>query len=798
MIKKNLLLCVWLSVAVFWTTGASSSSGQPDQFPAFPVLVVSQDLAPGNFLDKIEEQLAEQQVPVEIVPDLKTGLGRLQQQKTFGALVLDAGLFEEDDLDAQLLEVFAALQKVNDPLPVFLLSDTSVIGRLSSATLQQLEGTIRKNEDTPAFVAGTVRNAAASYRDQSLPPFFKELIRYVDACRYAWSTPGHAGGLGFLASTPGTAFHEFFGENLLRSDLSSSMPQLGSILEHQGPAGEAERQAAEIFGADYTFFVLNGTSTANKMVWNSILAPGDIVLVDRNCHKSIMHAIIMTGAIPAYLTPTRNPYGIIGTIPLDGFTPKAIAEAIRHAQRARTAQGGRKPRVVVITNSTYDGLCYDVVSIKDLVSDGVDNLHFDEAWYGYARFHPLYKGRYGMSPEGETSRHPPTFATQSSHKLLAAFSQGSMIHIRNGGQVQVDPERFNEAFLMHSSTSPFYPMFASLDVAAKMMAGSSGQRIMDNILRQAIQFRQKMAEIGSQMPSKDWWFRVWQPERIGQKAFEAVDPAILLTNAACWTLKDGEAWHGFKNFEKNNVLLDPIKVTILTPGVQEDGAMTEEGIPAGIVSEYLRSHAVIPEKTGHYNILFLFAPGVTEGKAGVLLSRLLDFKQLHDRNAPLSEVLPDIVAQYPERYGQARLRDLCRDMHAFLRQKHLTELMMKVYENIPEQRLTPTEAYASLTRGQVEYVRTADLPGRIPAVMVVPYPPGIPVIMPGEQFGTADSPMIQYLAMCEEFDNQFPGFETEIHGVKMETEQGRRVYQVDCVTPQAAEASRAAADRSNK
>ena len=198
-------------------------------------------------------------------------------------------------------------------------------------------------------------------------------------------------------------------------------------------------------------------------------------------------------------------------------------------------------------------------------------------------------------------------------------------------------------------------------------------------------------------------------------------------------------------------------------------------------------HGVVPEKTGHYNILFLFAPGVTEGKAGVLLARLLEFKKLYDRNAPLGEVLPDMAAQHPELYGAVGLRDLCRDMHGFLRQNQLSRLMMDVYEKIPEQRLIPTEAYGLLTHGRVEYVRTKDLPGRIPAVMVVPYPPGIPVIMPGEQFGAADSPMIRYLSMCEEFDNRFPGFETEIHGVNVETENGRRVYEVDCIAADAAD-----------
>ncbi|OGV44627.1 MAG: hypothetical protein A2X46_03090 [Lentisphaerae bacterium GWF2_57_35] len=749
--------------------------------PIFPVLVVSQDADPGCFLIQVQQKLQDMNQRVETVGDLKTGLDRLAAQKTYGALLLDTDLFEPGEVDAQLQEALALIRAANDPLPIFLVSGNTGFLELSSKTLAQAAGCIRKNEDTPVFIAGAVRAALEDYRDRSLPPFFRALTLYVDSCRYAWSTPGHAGGLGFLASTPGAAFHEFFGENIFRADLSSSMPELGSILEHQGPAGDAEREAARIFGADYTFFVLNGTSTANKMVWHSLVAPGDIVLVDRNCHKSIMHAIVMIGAIPAYLTPTRNAYGIIGTIPLNSFTPSEIAAAINRSARAKAAQGGRKPRVVVITNSTYDGLCYSVVGIKDLVSAGVDNLHFDEAWYGYARFHPLYAGRFGMSTEGESARHPPTFATQSSHKLLAAFSQGSMIHIRNGGQAKVDPERFNEAFLMHESTSPFYPMFASLDVTARMMAGESGRRIMDQLLGQAIAFRQKMAAIADETPKNDWWFRLWQPEQVGPTPFAQADAKLLMTDPESWVLKDGDRWHGFSQYGRNKTMLDPIKVTLLTPGIDAQGVMTDDGIPAGIVSEFLRENSVIPEKTGHYNILFLFAPGVTEGKAGVLLTKLLEFKRLHDSNAPLRDVLPELVAQNPGKYDEVGLRDLCRDMHGYLRKNKLTDVMMKVYQDIPAQVLTPTEAYASLVHGQVEYVAVRDLPGRIPAVMVVPYPPGIPVIMPGEQFGAADSPMLEYLRLCEEFDNRFPGFETEIHGVDLAKENGRRIYRIDCV-----------------
>lgn len=199
----------------------------------------------------------------------------------------------------------------------------------------------------------------------------------------------------------------------------------------------------------------------------------DLVLVDRNCHKSILHSIIMTGAIPLYLTPERNELGIIGPIPLSEFSKESIAAKIAASPLAR----GREPKVklAVVTNSTYDGLCYNAELIKQTLGDSVEVLHFDEAWYAYAAFHEFYDGRYGMGTS-RSEEGPLVFATHSTHKMLAAFSQASMIHVQDGGTRKLDVARFNEAFMMHISTSPQYGIIASLDVASAMMEGPPGVR----------------------------------------------------------------------------------------------------------------------------------------------------------------------------------------------------------------------------------------------------------------------------------------------------------------------------------
>lgn len=472
---------------------ASANETPVDSLIDFPVLVVSNDRHPDRdesaAVDRIVGTLMLMNVTVISIPTCQDAQERFSARKDIGAVVVDWDLIQDEQAQTPTpRDLITFIRDQNSAIPIFLMTGKTDIREIPAVVFANIEGFIRKNEDTPDFIAGTIKRAVGVYRDKSLPPFFKALVGYVDDYKYAWSTPGHAGGLGFLASVPGTAFFDFFGEHILRADLSSSMPELGSILEHEGPAGDAEKEAAETFGADYTFFVLNGTSTANKMVWHSMVTSGDMVVVDRNCHKSVMHAIIMTKAVPVYLVPTRNPYGIIGPIHMKTFDRSALEKAINECPLAK-GDKKKKIRLIVVTNSTYDGLCYYVIGIKNRVSGLVENIHFDEAWYGYAKFHPLYDGRFGMSSMGEKIDHPPTYATQSTHKLLAAFSQGSMIHVKSGGKVRIDPERFNEAFLMHASTSPFYPMFASIDVSAKMMAGNSGRRIMDRCIKEAVTFR---------------------------------------------------------------------------------------------------------------------------------------------------------------------------------------------------------------------------------------------------------------------------------------------------------------------
>ena len=525
-----------------------------------------------------------------------------------------------------------------------------------------------------------------------------------------------------------------------------------------------------MFGADHTYFVTNGTSTANKIVWHSMAGRDDLVIVDRNCHKSLLHSLIMTGATPIYFTPARNDYGIIGPIGLDQFSPASIKKKIAASPIARGSKGN--VRIAVVTNSTYDGLCYNAEKIKAEVADQVDALHFDEAWYAYAAFHEFYAGRHAMGvPRGHPrADHTLVFATHSTHKLLAAFSQASMIHIQESEKRKIDTTRFNDAFMMHGSTSPHYGIMASLDVSSAMMQGTPGRSIVQETHDEAMNFRQALAAIAKQSKGADWWFKVWQPDGL-----DLAKPP----STADWVLDPNAQWHGFGKLAPDYVMLDPIKVTLLTPGLGKGAKLAKSGgIPAAVVSKYLWERGLVVEKTGLYSFLILFSLGITRGKWATMLDALVDFKNDYDSNAPLAKTLPS-VAGAPA-YAGWGLRDLCESLHACYRDNDTAHAMNAMYTELPVPAMKPSDAYNHLVHGEVEPVPIEQLKGRVTAVMLVPYPPGIPLIMPGERFSTTS--IIEYLKFARDSSEGFPGFEADIHGLRFDPdENGHKQWLVDCV-----------------
>ncbi|WAC44582.1 lysine decarboxylase [Pseudomonas sp. SL4(2022)] len=744
----------------------------------FPVLIVHRDIkadtVAGDRVRAIAQEL--EQDGFSILSTASSAEGRIVASTHHGLaciLVAAEGAGENKTLLQDMVELIRIARRRAPQLPIFALGEQVTIENAPAEAmvdLNQLRGILYLFEDTVPFLARQVARAARNYLDCLLPPFFKALVQHTAQSNYSWHTPGHGGGVAYRKSPVGQAFHQFFGENTLRSDLSVSVPELGSLLDHTGPLAEAEARAARNFGADHTYFVINGTSTANKIVWHSMVGRDDLVLVDRNCHKSILHSIIMTGAIPLYLCPERNELGIIGPIPLSEFSRESIQAKIDASPLARgrvPSSSGAMVKLVVVTNSTYDGLCYNAELIKQTLGNSVEVLHFDEAWYAYAAFHEFYRGRYGMGT-ARSEDTPLVFTTHSTHKLLAAFSQASMIHVQDGGKRQLDRDRFNEAFMMHISTSPQYGIIASLDVASAMMEGPAGRSLIQETFDEALSFRRALANLRQNLSADDWWFSIWQPAKA-----EGTDDVATQD----WLLQPQADWHGFGEVAEDYVLLDPIKVTLVTPGLTADGKLDARGIPAAVVSKFLWERGLVVEKTGLYSFLVLFSMGITKGKWSTLLTELLEFKRSYDANLPLSDVLPSIAQAGKTFYQDMGLRDLCDALHACYRENATAKALKRMYTVLPEVAIKPADAYNQLVRGEVEAVPIEQLEGRIAAVMLVPYPPGIPLIMPGERFTAQTRSIIDYLAFARTFDRSFPGFDADVHGLQRED----GAYTVDCI-----------------
>jgi arginine decarboxylase len=562
-------------------------------------------------------------------------------------------------------------------------------------------------------------------------------------------------------------FHQFFGENMLRADVCNAVDELGQLLDHTGPVAASERNAARIYNCDHLYFVTNGTSTSNKMVWNSTVAPGDVVVVDRNCHKSILHAIIMTGAVPVFLMPTRNHFGIIGPIPKSEFEWENIQKKIDH--NPFILDKSAKPRVLTITQSTYDGVLYNVEEIKDMLDGKIDTLHFDEAWLPHATFHDFYGDYHAIGEGRPRCKESMVFSTQSTHKLLAGLSQASQILVQDAENNKLDRNIFNEAYLMHTSTSPQYSIVASIDVAAAMMEAPGGNALVEESLMEALDFRRAMRKVDEEWGA-DWWFKVWGPDDLSEEGLEERD---------AWMLKSNDAWHDFGNLAEGFNMLDPIKATIITPGLDIKGNFSEKfGIPAAIVTKYLAEHGVIVEKTGLYSFFIMFTIGITKGRWNTMVAALQQFKDDYDKNQPLWKVLPEFVQKQP-RYEKVGLRDLCEKIHAVYKANDVAKLTTEMYLSDMVPAMKPTDAFAKMAHRKIDRVAIDDLEGRITAVLLTPYPPGIPLLIPGERFNKI---IVNYLKFAREFNEKFPGFEADNHGLVKEIVDGKAVYFVDCVT----------------
>jgi ornithine decarboxylase len=711
----------------------------------------------------------------------------IQSDAALGCLLFDWGDASwQRDVAALILRLRA---RGNDA-PIFVLVHQHLFSQIPALLLENITGTIFLFEDMPDFIAKNLASHIATYADTLKTPFFGAMMDYADTGNQLWTCPGHNGGVFYWKSPVGRLFVEHLGEAIFRNDIDNSVVEMGDLLTHEGPALRAEMEAAEIFGAERTYFVLNGTSTSNKIALGAIVAQGDLVLFDRNNHKSIHHgALVLAGGIPVYLETARNPHGLIGPIDYSALEEAALRRKIRqnplvagHASDKR-----KKPfRIAVVQQCSYDGTIYNARMIYDRLSPLCDYILFDEAWAGFMKFHQLFAGHFAMGIGELGPDDAGIIATQSTHKQLAGFSQASQIHVKDSHtktqKRHVSHKRFNETFMLHASTSPFYPLFASLDVGAQMMKGKAGETLWDDTIRLGVELRKKLRILAREFaaagtPEQAWFFDPFVPDFVdvpdaGGKpvstAWEALPTDELVAHTQYWELTPGARWHGFGDLPVGFAMTDPNKLTLLTPGISRmTGTYEKHGIPAAVLAEYLRENQIVPEKNDLNSILFLLTPGMESSKAGTLISALIGFKRLHDANEKLHKVIPRFTAQHGGRYADIGLYDLCQEMHDFYRKHDVSRLQSLQFrpEHFPSIALSPQEATQRFIRNEVDYLSIHEIGNRIAATLALVYPPGIGVIVPGERYDERAKPMLDYLIMFEEAANKFPGFDSEIQGI---------------------------------
>ena len=615
-----------------------------------------------------------------------------------------------------------------------------------------------------------IETAAKLYEEKMLPPFFKMLSEYVEMGNIAFDCPGHQGGQYYRKHPAGRFLYDFFGENIFRSDICNADVKLGDLLIHEGAACDAQKYAAQVFNADKTYFVLNGTSSANKVALNAVLSPGDLVLFDRNNHKSNHHgALIQAGATPIYLETARNPFGFIGGIDSHCFEEDYLKSLIKEVAPEKLNQ--KRPfRLAVIQLGTYDGTIYNARQVVDKIGHLCDYILFDSAWVGYEQFIPMMKDCSPLLLE-LNENDPGILVTQSVHKQQAGFSQASQIHKKDkhikGQDRYVNHKRFNNAFMLHASTSPFYPLFATLDVNAKIQGSEAGLRLWHECVKVGIEARKLVLNHCDLI-------RPFIPTTVKGKKWQDYDTEEIATNLEFFKFHPTDTWHKFEGYADEQYFVDPCKFLLTTPGISlENGEYEDFGIPATILANYLRENGIIPEKCDLNSILFLLTPAETLTKMQTLVAQIALFEKHIKQDSLLKDVLPTVYKNNEDRYKGYTIRQLCQEMHDLYVSRNVKQLQKDLFRKatLPEYALNPHDANIEFVRNKVELVPLTDIVGRVAAEGALPYPPGVLCVVPGERW----SPTAQkYFLALEEGINTLPGFAPEIQGVYLQKDPDGR------------------------
>ena len=665
-------------------------------------------------------------------------------------------------------EYLERIQATNFGIPVFVVQteEEQVDPKFYDAIyhIQDLNGYDIK------LYSRQIETAAKFYEDKMLPPFFKMLSEYVEMGNIAFDCPGHQGGQYYRKHPAGRFLYDFYGENIFRSDICNADVKLGDLLIHEGAACDAQKYAAQVFNADKTYFVLNGTSSSNKVALNAVLAPGDLVLFDRNNHKSNHHgALIQAGATPIYLETARNPFGFIGGIDSHCFEEDYLKSLIKEVAPEKLNQ--KRPfRLAVIQLGTYDGTIYNARQVVDKIGHLCDYILFDSAWVGYEQFIPMMKDCSPLLLE-LNENDPGILVTQSVHKQQAGFSQTSQIHKKDkhikGQDRYVNHKRFNNAFMLHASTSPFYPLFAALDVNAKIQGSEAGRRLWHECVKVGIEARKLVLNHCELI-------RPFIPTTIKGKKWQDYDTEEIATNLEFFKFHPTDTWHKFEGYADEQYFVDPCKFLLTTPGISlETGEYEKFGVPATILANYLRENGIIPEKCDLNSILFLLTPAETLTKMQTLVAQIALFEKHIKQDSLLKDVLPTVYKNNEDRYKGYTIRQLCQEMHDLYVSRNVKQLQKDLFRKatLPEYALNPHDANIEFVRNKVELVSLTDIVGRVAAEGALPYPPGVLCVVPGERW----SPTAQkYFLALEEGINTLPGFAPEIQGVYLQKDPDGR------------------------
>ena len=665
-------------------------------------------------------------------------------------------------------EYLERIQATNFGIPVFVVQteEEQVDPKFYDAIyhIQDLNGYDIK------LYSRQIETAARLYEEKMLPPFFKMLSEYVEMGNIAFDCPGHQGGQYYRKHPAGRFLYDFYGENIFRSDICNADVKLGDLLIHEGAACDAQKYAAQVFNADKTYFVLNGTSSSNKVALNAVLAPGDLVLFDRNNHKSNHHgALIQAGATPIYLETARNPFGFIGGIDSHCFEEDYLKSLIKEVAPEKLNQ--KRPfRLAVIQLGTYDGTIYNARQVVDKIGHLCDYILFDSAWVGYEQFIPMMKDCSPLLLE-LNENDPGILVTQSVHKQQAGFSQTSQIHKKDkhikGQDRYVNHKRFNNAFMLHASTSPFYPLFAALDVNAKIQGSEAGRRLWHECVKVGIEARKLVLNHCELI-------RPFIPTTIKGKKWQDYDTEEIATNLEFFKFHPTDTWHKFEGYADEQYFVDPCKFLLTTPGISlETGEYEKFGVPATILANYLRENGIIPEKCDLNSILFLLTPAETLTKMQTLVAQIALFEKHIKQDSLLKDVLPTVYKNNEDRYKGYTIRQLCQEMHDLYVSRNVKQLQKDLFRKatLPEYALNPHDANIEFVRNKVELIPLTDIVGRVAAEGALPYPPGVLCVVPGERW----SPTAQkYFLALEEGINTLPGFAPEIQGVYLQKDPDGR------------------------